>query len=345
MLVEITELKQNHTCNCGACIEMPKLFLEGKPVDGLRSHHTCLCDACVANLYFDGKDVSGMRDEHTCGCDACIGNTNSIIDILQLIKSKTASKEYYYEQRWSGHMHCPWCQYKKIYHLADDKFKCSRCRKKFTNFTKTHLAGIKILHTQISYVLGMFVMGIPAFRLRKRSDLSKATIQRLYRLFREAIYDSGLIELKRLSAKLEFSETLLKDKKIWGTKRKHIILGLYKKNGSVIIFPVTNRKKATLEPLISRGSIYYTDKNEGYVKLAVQEKYVQIIEENGKTKSRNGLQEFWDYVKLWLRHYKTVRSDNFHLYLKEIEFRFNNRQKASKEKYLFDEVVQLLVRE
>ena len=39
----------------------------------------------------------------------------------------------------------------------------------------------------------------------------------------------------------------------------------------------------------------------------------------------NGIEGFWSYAKTWLYHYRGVPKQYFHLYLKEIEFRFNHR--------------------
>lgn len=38
----------------------------------------------------------------------------------------------------------------------------------------------------------------------------------------------------------------------------------------------------------------------------------------------NGIEGFWSYAKTWLYHYRGVPKNYFHLYLKEVEFRFNN---------------------
>jgi transposase-like protein len=51
-----------------------------------------------------------------------------------------------------------------------------------------------------------------------------------------------------------------------------------------------------------------------------------------------GLEGFWSYVERWLYHYRGVPKQYFHLYLKEIEFRFNNRNK-----YMFQMLSKLLV--
>jgi transposase-like protein len=39
----------------------------------------------------------------------------------------------------------------------------------------------------------------------------------------------------------------------------------------------------------------------------------------------NGIEGFWSYAKTWLYHYRGVPKQYFHMYLKEIEFRFNHR--------------------
>lgn len=53
----------------------------------------------------------------------------------------------------------------------------------------------------------------------------------------------------------------------------------------------------------------------------------------------NGIEGFWSYAKTWLYHYRGVPKRYFHLYLKEIEFRFNHRDDE-----LFPLLVELLVK-
>ena len=62
-----------HTCNCGACIEVPKLFLERKSTSDLRDHHTCGCGACTANInaIVDAGSIVSLRRDHSCHCQAC----------------------------------------------------------------------------------------------------------------------------------------------------------------------------------------------------------------------------------------------------------------------------------
>jgi transposase len=43
----------------------------------------------------------------------------------------------------------------------------------------------------------------------------------------------------------------------------------------------------------------------------------------------SGIEGFWSYAKIWLYHYRGVPKQYFHLYMKEIEFRFNNNREES----------------
>lgn len=75
----VVELRTDHICNCGACIEIPKFFLEEKDVSLLLGHHTCGCDACIENLKMITSKVEfSLRTDHTCGCNACTVNQSAL---------------------------------------------------------------------------------------------------------------------------------------------------------------------------------------------------------------------------------------------------------------------------
>jgi len=262
----------------------------------------------------------------------------------------TKSKAYFRHARWSGRRYCPWCNNRSIYRLDDGKFKCSRCRRKFTEFSGTYLSRLKIPFNNLLYLIHMFVMGVPAFRIAKQSSISKSTIERLFRLFKRVIYDNSLEELQQLSGELEMDETLFgghrKGKRGWGAEGKHVVFGIYHRNGRVIVFPVSNRRQETLLPIIDKhtkhGSVYYTDDYEGYVSLVMRGKHIRITKERGKpvgVNNINGLEGFWSYAKVWLYHYRGIPRQYFHYYLKEIEFRFNSREED-----LLEKIVNMLVK-
>ncbi|MFN3654129.1 MAG: transposase [Candidatus Nitrosotenuis sp.] len=131
------------------------------------------------------------------------------------------------------------------------------------------------------HLLYLFALGVPAYRIRWYFPISLRTIEHTFRVFREAIYDSSLEEMKelKLSGRLEMDEALFGGhrkggKRGWGAEGKSLVFGIYQRNGRVITFPVPDRKHETLMPLIEqharKGSLYYTDDHTAYASLRLE---------------------------------------------------------------------------
>ena len=119
----------------------------------------------------------------------------------------------------------------------------------------------------------------------------------------------------------------------WRTTDKHIVFGIYKRNGKVITFPIATHTFAAIGPLVAKhtdlDSLYYTDDWIAYGFLPIRKNHVVVLKEKGRPKGRdhiNGIEGFWSYAKHWLYQYRGVPKQNFHLFLKEIEWRFNHRE-------------------
>ena len=158
-------------------------------------------------------------------------------------------------------------------------------------------------------------------------------VQDLARSDIRSIHEGSLSEL---SGEIEMDEAMfggrVPGKRGWGAAGKRMVFGLYQRNGKVLAFPVTNRGTQDLLPLMTRhakaGSLYYTDDWHAYTFLDIRGNHVVIKKDKGKPKGRdhiNGIEGFWSYAKHWLYHYRGVPKKNFHLYLKETEWRFNHR--------------------
>lgn len=187
-------------------------------------------------------------------------------------------------------------------------------------------------------VLLFFVLGVPAFRLRHFVPYSLPTIERFYRTIRHVIYNASIDELRCLEGAVELDETMFggraPGKRGWGATGKHMVFGMYQRNGHVLTFPVSSRKDRSLAPLIIRyvtpGSLYYTDSWWAYTFLSIRGNHVVVTKEKGIPKGRdhlNGIEGFWSFAKHWLYQFRGVPKGYFHLYLKEIEWRFNHRDK------------------
>ena len=268
------------------------------------------------------------------------------INPLELATNSQKSRLYFQQGRWSGKRKCPRCNYRYINHLSScekrrRRYSCKRCRYVFSDFTCTYLARLKISFDIISHLLYLFVLGVPAYRIRWYVSINLATIERTFRIFRQAIYDSLILEIQnlKLSGEIEIDEALFGGhhkggKRGWGSiEHKNLVFGIYKRNGIVITFPVSDRKHETLIPLIQqhtrKGSLYYTDDHTAYATLSLIGKHNSISHGNKEYVREdthiNGIEGFWSYAKTWLYIYRGVPRQYFHLYLKEIEFRFNNR--------------------
>jgi len=76
------------------------------------------------------------------------------------------------------------------------------------------------------------------------------------------------------------------------------------------------------------GSLYYTDDWFAYTSLPIHGNHVVVLKEKGLPKGRNhinSIKGFWFFAKYWLYHHRGIPMPYFHLYLKEIEWRFNHR--------------------
>jgi transposase len=229
--------------------------------------------------------------------------------------------------------HCTDCGYTPAWQLADGRFKCRRCGKRYT-WTPVWEASRLPAATKRKLV-EYFILGVPSYRARFRGLASPPTIERFFRLIRAVLaYEEQCRE--PFQGAVECDETMFGGKRPgkrgWGAAGKVIVLGILKRNGQVRIFPVQGRSCAELIALVREhtrpGSLYYTDDWHAYASLAVRGDHIVVRKEGGRPKGRahiNGIEGFWSYAKHWLYPYRGVPRKFIHLYLGEISFRFNHR--------------------
>jgi len=231
---------------------------------------------------------------------------------------------------------CPRCGSQKFWELSTGQSRCKSCNltRKFNTvlWQKTRISPY-----WKGRLIEYFCFGVPVYRLRFQIPLDRKTILRWFRILRETIYDHESKKLSALSGEIEMDETMFGGKRPgkrgWGAFGKHMVFGMFQRHGKVLTFPINSRGKQEMVPLMTAytktGSLYYTDAWHAYTFLDIRGNHVIIRKEKGRPKGRNhinGIEGFWSYAKHWLYHYRGVPSQNFHLYLKEIEWRFNNRE-------------------
>lgn len=272
---------------------------------------------------------------------------------VKLLSSRTKSETYFRALRWQGKRHCPACNFKrKLYSLPEGRFQYARCSFKFSDFSGTYLERLRIPFDELAHILYLFVLGVPSYRARRYINTALKTAQRLYLVFRHAIYDACIQQMTQsiLDGEIEVDESMYgghrKGKRGWGAAGKHVVFGMYQRNGFVFTFPVPDRSISSLIPLVQKhshaGSLYYSDDWHAYTRLAVKGNHVVIVKDKGVPRAKgrdhiNGIEGFWSFSKNWLYQYRGIPQHHFPLYLKETEYRFNCRDKD-----LFLEIAKLV---
>jgi transposase len=195
------------------------------------------------------------------------------------------------------------------------------------------------------WIIKLFELEISARRMAREVGLSYPTVLRACHLLREAIVASGTLEL--LQGEIEADESYFggrrKGKRGRGAAGKVPVFGILERDGIVRVEVVPNVSAQTLLnstlKKVRRGSIVYTDKFRGYDALMFCG-YRHLRVDHGKHFTRgkvyiNGLEGFWSYAKERLAKFHGVSKEKFPLYLKEMEFRYNHRQRS-----LFELLVQ-----
>ncbi len=94
---------------------------------------------------------------------------------------------------------------RKVYRTGD-RFRCKRCWYRFDEFTGTYLARIRLPPNTVILLLYLFSVGVPAYRLRFSINVSLRSIEHAFMVFRDAIYEAAIGEMKMLSGDIEFDE-------------------------------------------------------------------------------------------------------------------------------------------
>lgn len=209
------------------------------------------------------------------------------------------------------------------------------CRNKYVK--RSHLSEAKFRQ-----VLKLFCMDVPAVSCADFCNINRNTADRHYRLFRLRIAEicerdspfTGEVEMDESY----FGARRVKGRRERGAKGKTIVFGLLKRNGKVYVQVVPDVSRNTLmqviEENVDKDSVVYTGgfrSYDGLVDWGYKHHYRvnhgadEFVDRGNPTNHINGIESFWGYAKHRLVKFKGIMKDDFNLYLKECEFRFNMR--------------------
>ena len=240
---------------------------------------------------------------------------------------------------------CPYCGNEHFGKVRRNMYKCYRCKREWSIRKGSVLERTKISFLKFLLALKLFELEIPVLKASKELGLSYNTVHRLFTLIRECIFRKTS-EDDFLRGEIEADESYFGGKRKGNRGRgavgKTPVFGILERNGKVKVEVVRDVKAETLlkevVKKVKRGSLIYTDRFKGYDGLVMYGFKHERIDHskrfaNGKVYI-NGIEGFWSYAKERLLKFHGLSPKLFPLYLKELEFRYNERGKELYDKLL-----------
>lgn len=197
----------------------------------------------------------------------------------------------------------------------------------------------KLSDYQIKKILRCFCDELTAVQTRKLLGLNRNTVDRHFNIFRNRIANYQEEQKQKFRGSVEIDESYFGsrhkgDKRGRSTARKIPVVGILKRKGQVYTQIIQDASRASIMPIIQRlitksRSNLYTDRWKSYDGLVLSGyRHYRINHSREFARKHNhinGIESFWSYVKRKMRKHNGISKNKFYLYLKESEFRFNNR--------------------
>ncbi len=262
----------------------------------------------------------------------------NLIELQQYTTDEDRAEEYLRTQGIiRRYDRCPHCASTRIGRVRRSKFKCYECRREWGPRRGSILEGLRVPLARVLLAIKLFELDTSVRESANQLDLSYNTAYALFNLFRQSIAGSDKDTSFILSGEIEMDESYFggrrKGNRGRGAAGKIPVFGILERGGKVRVEVVRNVTGESLLEMaikkVKRGSLIYTDKFRSYNGLiSYGFRHMRIDHGkrfvNGKVYI-NGIEGFWSFAKERLMKYHGVNPVKFPLYLKELEFRYNNR--------------------
>ena len=256
----------------------------------------------------------------------------------RLISNESRAKKYLSKKCLkNGHRFCPRCNSRKLYKLSSGKRRCANCKYTFHDFSGRWINHGRLSCVQWLSLIKLFELELSVRKMAEQMNLSYNTVYNAVRVIRCAILVHASDANELMDGEIELDECYFggqrKGNRGRGAAGKVPVFGILERNGKVLVTVVPNVSAQILIGLtvktVRRGSIVYTDKFRSYDSLMFcGYRHLKIDHSKKFTSGKvyiNGLEGFWSWAKERLIKHHGVSKENFPLYLKELEFRYNHR--------------------
>ena len=197
----------------------------------------------------------------------------------------------------------------------------------------------KLTNRQIRRLIDYYVLEVPAIKAAKVLSINRHSAERIYTIIRINIARECEKE-SPLGGEVEVDESYFGGKRRGqrgrGAADKVPVFGILKRGDKVYTRIVEDVSRKTLRKIIRTKvipeSVIYSDSFRSYNGLVLDGfKHYRIDHDRGFINEGrnhiNGIENFWGYAKTKLKRYYGVSRRYYYLYIKEMEFKFNNRNR------------------
>ena len=203
-------------------------------------------------------------------------------------------------------------------------------------------------------IISCFCLDLTATQTSLLLGVNRNTINKYFNMFRQLVYNYQVSEMRKFVGEIEIDESYFGPRRVKGrsTKRgrgthRQPVFGIYERNGRAYTEIIPDCERRTLRAIITGKinlkSTIYSDSWSGYGGLVDVgfDKHFRINHKKNEFSNQkgvhiNGIEAFWSYTKRRLTKFNGVKK-NFHLHLKECEWRWDKSPKK-----LESELLQLL---
>ncbi|MDR3666965.1 MAG: hypothetical protein P4L35_08995 [Ignavibacteriaceae bacterium] len=232
-----------------------------------------------------------------------------MIELIPMVQDEKLSENYLRERGiLKTFKKCERCGSEKLGMIRGDRWKCYSCKAEWSRRRYSILSLVRMKYSEFLLCLKCYEIELTVEKCSRELNIYPKTIHRLYTEFRKCICNN-YIETISPSAKSIKCEIGSIGIKLLGKKVLILLPGqIDEKVDSVVSIM---RKRVPNGPVI-----YYFEFSK------IRDSVNQIA----KAKSFSNLGTFWRFVNPRLLNLKGVSNNTFLLYLKELEFRFNNKE-------------------
>ncbi len=191
-------------------------------------------------------------------------------------------------------------------------------------------------------IIRLFSLDIEAKKTAELTGVSRPTVNKFYRAFRERIAELCEAESPFENGEIELDESYFGARRVRGlrgrgARGKTPVFGMLKRGDRVYTQIVKHCSIQELMPIIrgkaDTGAVIYSDgfrTYDGLVNYGYKKHFRVQHGENEFADGRNhinGIENFWGRCKVRLTRFRGVHKHTFYLHIKECEFRHNYRNK------------------